>query len=377
MVPGSSVMKDTKDKHNLNDIQARITTTLASVLAGLILLLGVVIYIPFIEPIAWAIILALFFYPVYKRFAAFCRGYNAFAAIGMCIIITAFIIIPVFVLLGSLMSEAIKVYTEVMNYVQSGHFTIIPDNSRFPMLHTAVIKIMETLKIKEQAINDTIVGMSQNMGNFFLKQGTTLFKNIAVIIFKSALMLVTLFYLFTDGKKMLDSFKDLLPMNDIAAGNFIQLTSDVLSATLYGNVLTAAIQAGVGFAILWALDFSAPLLWGLILGLGTFIPIVGTAIVWFPATVYLFFGGFYLKGVILLLFSVLVISQIDYFLRPWLISGRTQLHSMFLFFSILGGLHLLGLIGLILGPILTALCMSILKIYRINLLGRDEEEHVL
>jgi predicted PurR-regulated permease PerM len=285
--------------------------------------------------------------------------------------ITAFIIIPVFVLLGSLTSEALRVYAEVMNYVQSGHFSVIPDSARFPLLHTVAARVMETLKINEQAINETIVGMSQNTGDFFLKQGTTLFKNVAVIIFKSALMLVTLFYLFTDGRKMLDSFKELLPMNSVSAGNFIQLTSDVLSATLYGNVLTAAIQAGVGFGILWALGFSAPLLWGLILGLGTFIPMVGTAIVWLPATLYLFLGGFYLKGAILLLFSILVISQIDYFLRPWLISGRTQLHSMFLFFSILGGLHLLGMIGLVLGPILTALCMSILEIYRTDLLGRD------
>jgi predicted PurR-regulated permease PerM len=286
-----------------NSTQSRITTTLASVLAGLILLLGIVIYIPFIEPIAWAIILALFFYPVYIKLSRICFGYDAIASLCMCILITAFIVIPVFVLLGSLMSEVLKVYSEVMNYVQSGHFSVIPDKTRFPVIHTAVVSIMDTLRIDEQSISDTIVGMSKNMGDFFLKQGTMVFKNIAVIVFKSALMLVTLFYLFTDGRKMLDAFKELLPMNDVASHNFMQLTADVLSATLYGNVLTAAIQAGVGFGILWALGFSAPLLWGLILGLGTFIPMVGTAIVWLPATIYLFFTGLYIKGFILLLFS--------------------------------------------------------------------------
>ena len=94
--------------------------------------------------------------------------------------------------------------------------------------------------------------------------------------------------------------------------------------------------------------------------------------VWLPATLYLFFAGAYLKGVILLSFSILVISQIDYFLRPYFISGKTELHSLFLFFSILGGLNLFGFLGLILGPIIIALCMSVLEFYRQDLLGRYE-----
>jgi len=79
--------------------------------------------------------------------------------------------------------------------------------------------------------------------------------------------------------------------------------------------------------------------------------------------------GAYLKGAILLSFSILVISQIDYFLRPYFISGKTELHSLFLFFSILGGLNLFGFLGLILGPIIIALCMSVLEFYRQELLG--------
>jgi len=106
------------------------------------------------------------------------------------------------------------------------------------------------------------------------------------------------------------------------------------------------------------------MLWGIVMGIATFLPMIGTALVWILATLYLFLTGAYLKGLILLLFSALVISQIDYFLRPYFISGKTELHNLFLFFSILGGLHLFGFLGLILGPIIIALCMSVLEFYR-------------
>ena len=84
-------------------------------------------------------------------------------------------------------------------------------------------------------------------------------------------------------------------------------------------------------------------------------------------------AGLYLKAAVLLAFSVIVISQIDYFLRPYFISGRTQIHSLLLLFSILGGLNLYGFLGLILGPIVLALCITVLELYKKNLLYRYED----
>ena len=343
---------------------------LTAALAGLVLVLGLSLFLPFFEPISWAIILALFFHPAYMWLRRLLRGADGVASLCMCILIITFIIIPVFVLLGSLTAEVVRVYTQIQDQLQAGNFSIVPDQEKYPLIGKALDMALRVLKTHEEGLKTTIVDMSQRMGEFFLHQGTVVFKNVANVIFKGALMLVTLYYLFRDGEKMLAVFKDLLPLPQMDVERLGSITSDVLSATLYGNLLTAFIQGGLGVFILWVLDFSAPVLWGMVLGLATFIPMVGTALVWGPATVYLFITGDYLKGAILLTFSILVISQIDYFLRPYFISGKTQLHSLFLFFSILGGLNVFGLLGLVLGPILVALCMSILEIYRQNLLGR-------
>jgi predicted PurR-regulated permease PerM len=238
------------------------------------------------------------------------------------------------------------------------------------MLNKTVTNALDILKTHETKVKEILTDFSKKMGEFFLKQGTAMFKNVASIIFKAALMLITLFYIFKDGERMLQTLKDLLPLPERDVENFEKVMDDVLSATLYGNLLNGVIQASLGVFILWSLDFSAALLWGMIMGFTTFIPMIGPALVWFPATIYLLLTGFYLKAAILLVFGILIISQIDNFLRPLFISGKTHIHTLILLFSILGGLSVFGFLGFILGPILMSLCVSILELYRLNSLGR-------
>jgi predicted PurR-regulated permease PerM len=348
----------------------KLVTFLALGLAGLILATGLNLFLPFFEPIAWAIILGLFFYPVYRWIRRTLKVSEALASVGMCILIIAFIIIPVFALLGSLTTEVIRVYTGVQEHLHSGDFNIVPDKDESPMLNKTVTNALDILKTHETKVKEILTDFSKKMGEFFLKQGTAMFKNVASIIFKAALMVIALFYIFKDGERMLQTLKDLLPLPERDVENFAKVMDDVLSATLYGNLLNGVIQGSLGVLILWSLDFSAALLWGMIMGFTTFIPMIGPALVWFPATIYLLLTGFYLKAAILLVFGILIISQIDNFLRPIFISGKTHIHTLILLFSILGGLSVFGFLGFILGPILMALCVSILELYRLNSLGR-------
>ncbi|MGB9712173.1 MAG: AI-2E family transporter [Dissulfurimicrobium sp.] len=356
-------------RYNPDDTQ-KFVIFLAIGIALSILIIGLRLFAPFFYPIAWAIVLTLFFYPVFQRINRILKGKEGISALCMCLIIISFIIIPVFILLGSLANEVLRVYDEFQAAISSKGPGLIPDPGAHPLLNRLLSNLFSMFNIHGnispgQFMTDLVKRFSES----FIAQGTVVFKNIITVVFDGLLMLVVLFYLFRDGEKFLDTFKGVLPFHDVEIERFFKIISDVLYATLYGNILTALIQAGLGVFILWALGFSAPLLWGIVMGIATFIPIVGTALVWVPATLYLFLAGSYLKGAVLLIFSILLISQIDYFLRPYLISGKTHLHSLFLFFSILGGLNVFGLLGLVLGPIIIALCVSILEIYRLNYLG--------
>ncbi len=350
----------------------KLSGVIALCLALSILLCGLWIYLPFFEPICWAIIISLFFYPLYQRLVRLLRGQKVLSSFIMCFLIVAFIIIPAFFLITSLTSEVVRVYTSGMANLQNLNLDIIPDPHKYPTLNKLTIRLLKAFKLYGSDLHGTLAELTRSAGEYFLRKGTAVFRNIAVLIFKSFLMLVILFYLFTDGEDMLRAFKGLLPLKQESVDRFMKLTSDVLAATLYGNLFTGAIQAGLGIFIFWVLGFSAPILWGTILGLGTFVPMIGTAIVWAPASIYLLVTAQYLKGATLLTFSLLVISQIDYFLRPYLISGKTELHNLFLFLGIIGGINLFGLLGLVLGPMIIALCMSILELYRLNLLEREQ-----
>jgi predicted PurR-regulated permease PerM len=103
----------------------------------------------------------------------------------------------------------------------------------------------------------------------------------------------------------------------------------------------------------------------------SFVPIVGTALVWLPAVVILFAQGAYLKGVILLIWGALIVSLSDNFLRPILIGGRTQVHILLLFFGILGGLRVFGFLGLIAGPLVITICLALIDIYTTAPLSRS------
>ena len=96
----------------------------------------------------------------------------------------------------------------------------------------------------------------------------------------------------------------------------------------------------------------------------SFLPLIGTFAVWGPASAYLFVQGSYGKGIILLLYGFLVISMVDNILRPIIISGRTKMPTLAVFFSVLGGIKLFGLIGFIMGPLVLALFLSIFEIFR-------------
>lgn len=133
---------------------------------------------------------------------------------------------------------------------------------------------------------------------------------------------------------------------------------------MYGGVTVAAAQGIIGGVLFGVLGIPSPVLWGLAMFIASFVPMVGTFIVWGPAAGYLFFQGLYLKGIILVLLSIFAISSIDNVIRPLIMKGKTKMPVIAIFFSILGGVKVFGFIGLIVGPLVFALFVSVFEILR-------------
>jgi len=141
-------------------------------------------------------------------------------------------------------------------------------------------------------------------------------------------------------------------------------TQQVVSASVYGVVTIAVLQGLLGGFAFWVLGIPSPLLWAVLMTFVCMIPIAGSFLVWLPLSIYLMATGHWIKAVLLIVWGALVVSTIDNFLRPKLIKNQTKLHELFVFFSVLGGISVFGLLGLVLGPVVLAITLGLLQTFR-------------
>lgn len=198
--------------------------------------------------------------------------------------------------------------------------------------------------------------LSNNITGFF----TSTFKTIAMF----ALMLFTLFYLLKDGSHWK---KNLIRISPISKRNVDEITSKLYSTInriLKGSFFIAIVQGlltGIGFAIF---NVPNPALWGVIAGMASFVPSIGTSLVSVPAMLFLYFTGTEAQALGLLIWSMVLVGMIDNLLTPYVISKNTEIPSLFILFSILGGISLMGPVGLLIGPLVLSLLYSLIDIYK-------------
>ena len=161
----------------------------------------------------------------------------------------------------------------------------------------------------------------------------------------------------------MEKIKTLIPFAAKERENILKRMVDMIHATIYGGIVVALVQGGLGGLGFLIVGLPSPLFWGMVMAFFAFFPIIGAFLVWVPAVVILFVQGAYLKAVILSVWGTIVVSLSDNFLRPILISGTTQVHTLLLFFGILGGLKVFGFLGFIAGPLIITICLAIIDIY--------------
>jgi predicted PurR-regulated permease PerM len=180
-------------------------------------------------------------------------------------------------------------------------------------------------------------------------------------------MLFTMFFFFRDGDTLIAFMKRLTPLKSDQVTLVYSHLRQVIEGMMYGGVVIALIQGVLGGVLFAIMGIPSAVLWGSLMALLAFIPILGPFLVYIPAGVILILGGSYIKGILLILIGTVVISQIDNFLRPLLFSGKTQTHTLMLFFSIMGGIAMFSLLGIVLGPFIAAVFLSLLKSFELQL----------
>jgi predicted PurR-regulated permease PerM len=318
------------------------------------------VFSPFLTPIMWAAILTMLFYPVYTVVLRWWGGRDTYAALALTLFVTAVIVIPTLSLSSVITREGASHYQRLSEYVSSGALNGDIERIRASRLGRLVARL-EGYEIDWSAAARSAVDTGSSL---VVAQVTSAAKNVAVFLLDFTIMVFTLFFLFRDGERLYRGLRDMIPMDPVHKDAIFSTLYVTLTAVTQGMVVTAVAQGILTWVALWALGLPYTAFLGVLAGFLSLVPFVGAAGVWIPATIYLFAVGEAVRGVILLVYGSLVISMVDNVLRPLLIGNQTRLPTLFLFFGILGGVQVYGVLGLFLGPVLLAIAVSFIRIYQ-------------
>ena len=230
--------------------------------------------------------------------------------------------------------------------------------------------------VEAESLRDTIGEQASTLGGSLAGGTIGLLTGFGGWIVQGGIGLFTLFYLLRDGPAFVDVGRWLIPLEEPLTDSLIDKTHEVIVATVLGALLVALVQGLLGGLLFWALGLPGPALWGGVMAFAGLLPAIGPPVVWIPAAIILAFEGEIAKAVILTAVGTLVIATVDNVLRAVLVGGRARLHSLIVFFSVLGGLVLFGVAGFLLGPILVVVALAVLEIARVALKGEGGEAAV-
>lgn len=313
---------------------------------------------PFLITIAWSMVLSIIFYPLYKLSLKFVKRPWAASLITLLIILTI-MLGPFSYIVSSLVGEI----TDVYSTLEKKGFESLTNIDNYPAV-SAFFEKLSRYKIFQQIdLQESAVQTLKSLGKTIAGQTKNVFKNAVLLIIGFILMCITTFYFLKDGNTLAIFIKRLLPFSEAQKDRLEQRVRQMVIAAIYGGLAVAVAQGMLGGVAFLIFGLPSPVFWGTAMAVLSLVPLFGCTIIWLPTGIYLLLSGSIMKGIGFLVYCLLLITSIDNIIKPLVIGGRTKLHTLLVFFSVLGGIKFMGFLGFIMGPLVTALCLSLLEIY--------------
>ncbi len=341
-----------------------LVTVFFFVLLLVILYVAYLIFSPFLQAVAWAAILAMIVYPVYEWLLKILKGRATLASLILTILIIFLIVVPAMRVSVFLSQETVELAKTIQSSVSSTQFEAWKAKPWVQKLMESWESVTAELEFFDIDLRQSVVQGAQVTSGFLASQIKAVAQNVFLFAINFIIALFTLFFMLRDGKVLSDKIHSLLPMDQVHKDLLFQNIVNALFAVIHGALITAFVQgllAGLGY---WILGVPFAIVLAVTTAFTALFPIGGSFLVWFPTSLYLgFVQGPLWHGIALFLWGALIVGSIDNFLKPLLIGSRLRLPILILFFSILGGLKLFGIIGLILGPMIITLLLALLDLY--------------
>lgn len=316
----------------------------------------------FVLPIIWAALAAIMFQPLFQRFLALKPGHRNLAATATLLVMMVAVILPAFMLGGAIFDQAITVFYAF----QHGEINVA---EWFAHIIAALpTEVRQSLDASGWTDLNELQSQVQSFARQSLGMVAESAFSIGGSVFGSVLSfgvgLYVTYFLLRDGEAMGGKIIRALPIADDIAAVLGERLMTIVRATIKGSVVVALVQGALGSITFSLLGISSPLLFGLLIAIGAFLPAVGPALVWLPVAIYLMAIGELWGGFALIASGVLVIGMADNILRPILVGRDTGIPDWLVLVSTLGGLSMMGLSGIVIGPLIAGMfiaCWSVLS----------------
>jgi predicted PurR-regulated permease PerM len=217
--------------------------------------------------------------------------------------------------------------------------------------------------MQEVDFADSAKSGAEKVAGFLAAKVGGLVKNIFSFFLDLFVLLFALFFMFRDGEEIAEAVRHLLPFDPLIQEDMMNESKELIFASVAVGLLIAAIQGALGGLAFTLAGIGSALFWGVVMAFFSLIPVVGSALVWVPAAGWLMLTGHVSKGLLVLLICGGVAGVADNIVRPLLLRNRTHLNELLLFVSVLGGIEVFGLLGLVAGPTILAAAMGIFRVY--------------
>jgi predicted PurR-regulated permease PerM len=331
------------------------TTSTEKYFLFILLLVTIILTFLIFRPFLLVFVLAAAFAVVLNPIYLWIKKHLVFNVAWIASILTVIIFVvclctPLFFVGKSVFYQTQDMYYSLLNTGSSGHF-LESINSSINKLLPAGFGFDIYSKITE-----LISSLSSNLA--------TLFSSTLNSILMLVLMLFSLFYLLKNGEKWRNGFINIFPLKNEDTKEILINLKKSINRIFKGSFIIAIAQgilAWAGFTI-----FGVPhaIIWAVVAGIASFVPTIGTSIITVPAILFLFFTGMQLQSLGLLIWAIIVVGTIDNLLSPYIIAKDTEIPSLFILFSILGAVALIGPLGILIGPLTLSLLYSLISIYK-------------
>jgi len=337
-------------------------------LVALLIILAVIFFTMvqyFILPIVLAAVFAGLFYPLYKKLLKPFRGNRSVTSLVTCFILILLLLIPIYVIADLVANEAIKLYQtaedgirDIIRDIEEGESQLKDFFSSLPLVQRFNIDAIDWQGAIEEIVK-TSASLLASVINKASRETFMFFANIFITFF-------AMFYFFRDGEMIVKRLKYLSPLDEKYEDEIISKFISVSRATIKGNLVLAIIKGTMGGITFWIFGVTSPILWGVIMIILSIIPLVGAWMVMYPVGIIMILTGDVWQGIAIILIAAIPIGNIDNILFPKLVGHDTGMHELIIFISMLGGLSVFGIMGLVVGPIIAAMFIAILDVYSIE-----------